>query len=255
MRKMITLKGLVLREHNVGETAKSITVLTAEKGVISILVRGGQKSTKNSASTQTFAYSQFCIEEKRTAKGLMNYYLNSSENIRLFYGIRLDAKKMALASYFAELLEYTGVECAGCDEVLRLTLNTFYILSENKMEQELLRNVFQFRLLCEIGLRPELVGCCSCFVYESDFMYFDFLRNNLTCQECHLKNQAENPHCFVLDKTLLYIVRFIALTDYNRLFAFRISPKYLDKLTEFTEKFLSYHTKGKFKTLEFYKLL
>ena len=49
---MTTLKGLIIKEEPKGESSKLIYVLTAEKGVISILVRGGMKSSKNSASTQ-----------------------------------------------------------------------------------------------------------------------------------------------------------------------------------------------------------
>ena len=44
---MLTFMGLILRENDRGETSKSVTVLTAERGVIDIFVRGGRKSTKN----------------------------------------------------------------------------------------------------------------------------------------------------------------------------------------------------------------
>ena len=104
---MQTLKCLVLKEKNVGEINKSISVLTAKKGVIDILVRGGQKSVKNSASTQLFSYSSLCLDEKNNPGGQTQYYLNSSELLRSFYNIRLDIKKTALASYFSELLLFS----------------------------------------------------------------------------------------------------------------------------------------------------
>ena len=59
---MTTLKGLILKESDRGESSKSICVLTAEKGVIYIYVRGGRKSTKNAASTQAFSYSTLCFD-------------------------------------------------------------------------------------------------------------------------------------------------------------------------------------------------
>ena len=253
---MIILNALVLSEKNVGESSKSIRVLTAEKGVISIFIRGGQKSSKNSSSTQTFAYSKLCIEEKKNAKGQTNYYLNSSENLKLFYNLRLDAKRMSLASYFSDLLIYTGTEeihTAENKEILRLTLNTFHFLNEKKLPMELLKCIFEFRMLCEIGLRPALIGCKNCLAYESETMYFDLKENNLTCKNCF--EDYENTDIFPMDKTLLYIVRFIALTDYNRLFSFKISEKYQKKLTGFTEKFVEYNLKRNFSTLKFYKML
>ena len=51
---MLTFMGLILRENDRGETSKSITVLTAERGVIDIFVRGGRKSTKKCVINAAF---------------------------------------------------------------------------------------------------------------------------------------------------------------------------------------------------------
>ena len=97
---MLTFMGLILRENDRGETSKSVTVLTAERGVIDIFVRGGRKSTKNASSTQLFAYSKLCVEEKKNSKDQSMFYLNSSESEKLFYNIRLDPKKRLLPLTF-----------------------------------------------------------------------------------------------------------------------------------------------------------
>ncbi len=250
---MTTLKGLILKETDRGEASKSICVLTAEKGIIYLYIRGGRKSTKTSSSTQAFSYSTLCFEEKKNAAGQVSYFLNSSEPVKLFYNIRLDACKVALASYFTELLIYSGTESFDCKEVMRLALNTFYFLNEGSRDNELLRSVFEFRLLCEIGLRPELLGCSNCLKYEDEAMHFNFISNTLECDECC--NNKDSVHDMVLDKTLLYIIRYIALTEFEKLFSFRISTAYQKKLSEFTERFVKYHLKNNFKTLDFYKML
>ncbi|MBR1863162.1 MAG: DNA repair protein RecO [Ruminococcus sp.] len=250
---MTTLKGLILKEEARGESSKSITVLTAERGIIRIFVRGGLKSSKNGPATQSYSLSSLCMEEKKDAKGQVSYYLNSSEPVKLFYNIRLDAARVALAAYFAELLIFTGTEGEESGEIMRLALNTMYFLDKGEMDRELLKSVFEFRLLCESGLRPALLGCRSCYRYEDDSMYFDFLNNDLECSGC-----CENPesiHAAVLDRQLLYIVRFIALTEYERLFSFRISQRYQEKLTAFTERFVRYHLKSSFAALEFYRMI
>jgi len=248
---MTTLKGLILKESDRGEASKSICVLTAEKGVIYVFIRGGKKSSKTASSTQSFTYSALCLEEKKNALGQVSYFLNSSEPVKLFYNIRLDAKRLALASYFSQLLIYTGTENENCSEVMRLALNTFYYLNKGEKDMELLKSVFEFRLLCEIGLRPELVGCSNCFAYESDQMHFSFHDNDLLCSDCYDGNDDIND--FVMDKTMLYIIRFIALTEFDRLFAFKISSKYQKKLTLFTERFVGCHLNSDFSALDFYR--
>ena len=218
---MLTFMGLILRENDRGETSKSVTVLTAERGVIDIFVRGGRKSTKNASSTQLFAYSKLCVEEKKNAKDQSMFFLNSSESEKLFYNIRLDPKKTALASYFSELLMY--------------------------------KSIFEFRLLCEAGLRPALLGCSVCMAYEADIMHFNLSTGVLECDKCCYN--PDSIYDIELDRTMLYIVRFIALTEYERLFAFKISERYQKKLTAFTERFVRYNLKGKFPSLDFYRLL
>ena len=183
---MLTFMGLILRENDRGETSKSITVLTAERGVIDIFVRGGRKSTKNASSTQLFAYSKLCVEEKKNSKDQSMFFLNSSESEKLFYNLRLDHKKTALASYFSELLMYIRTEESGCDEIMRLTLNTLYFLDKGDRDNELLKSIFEFRLLCEAGLRPALLGCSVCMAYEADIMHFNLSTGVLDCNSiCH----------------------------------------------------------------------
>lgn len=248
---MLTVKGLILREKKIGEISKSVSVITADKGVIDIFIRGGQKSVKNAASTQLFAYSSLCVEEKKTASGHTEYYLNSSEMINAFPNIRLDIKKTALASYFSELILYSRTEEAGYADVMRLVLNSLYFLDNDKLDMELLKCVFEFRLPCEIGLRPDLVGCACCFKYEDEKMHFDFRENKLFCDECYIT--SEDSVQTELDKTLLYIVRYIALTEFEKLFFFKISSRYQKKLTAFTESFIAHNFKSRFRTLEYYK--
>lgn len=250
---MITLKGLILKEEDRGEASKQISVLTAERGIIKIFVRGGKKSSKTSGGTQSYSYTTLCFEEKKDAKGQVSCYLNSSEPVKLFYNIRLDARRVALAAYFAELLLYSGTEGVECGEVMRLTLNTFYFLDKGDRDMELLKSIFELRMLCEIGLRPAFVGCARCFKYEDTKMHFNFLTNDLMCDDCCIN--PDSIYDFLLDRQLLYIVRFIALTEYDRLFSFKISLKYQKKLTDFTEKFVGYHLKSNFATLEFYRML
>lgn len=251
---MLTLDCFVIKEVPAGESSKRIYVLTKEKGIIPVFVRGGMKSSKYSSPTQIYSYSVICFEEKRNAAGDRYYYLNSAEPISMFYEVRLDVYKAALAAYFSELLFYSRIEgSADKDDVMRLTLNTFHFLNEGKKDLELLKSIFEFRLLCEIGFRPNLIGCSSCYKYEDDKMFFSFDTGSLKCQDCY--SPEEEASDIVLDKNLLYLVRHIALTDFERLFAIKVSPKYQKLLTGFTESYVYYQYQHRFAALDFYRSL
>ena len=148
---------------------------------------------------------------------------------------------------------YIRTEESGCDEIMRLTLNTLYFLDKGDRDNELLKSIFEFRLLCEAGLSPALLGCSVCMAYEADIMHFNLSTGVLECDKCCYN--PDSIYDIELDRTMLYIVRFIALTEYERLFAFKISERYQKKLTAFTERFVRYNLKGKFPSLDFYRLL
>ncbi|MBR4622363.1 MAG: DNA repair protein RecO [Ruminococcus sp.] len=249
---MLTLKGLIIREEPRGESSKCIYALTAEYGVICIFVRGGMKSKKNSSPTQLYAYSTLCLDEKPGKGGdHRQFYLDSAEAENMFYDLRLNIKKMALAAYLCELLFYSRVQAFDKNEIMRLALNTFYFINNGKRDIEFLKSLFEFRLLCENGLRPDLLACKHCCAYESETMYFNLYSENIECENCC--QNKEGLLTFAFDKTMLYIVRHIALTDFDRLFNLKISPGYQKQLTNFTEEFVKYHFKDKFDTLDFYR--
>ena len=250
---MVDLDGLVIGERDSGETGKTITLLTKELGCIHVYVRGGRKSKKSLSSTQLFCYAAFSLDEKREANNSVRYFYNSSEPKKLFYNIRLDAKKTALACYFAELLTYSSAEGDCMNEVMRLTLNTLYFLDKGGHDNELLRSIFEFRLLCETGFRPNLIGCCHCYAVEADEMHFNLKSGLIECGDCVTNPDSLYDVCF--DRTLFHIIRYIALVEYDRLFSFKISEVYQRRLTAFTGSFCEYCCGKSFDTLKFYKML
>ena len=61
----ITVKGLVLSETAVGDYDKFMTVLTAEKGKISVFGNGVKRlKSPNFVGTQLYSYSEFILSEK-----------------------------------------------------------------------------------------------------------------------------------------------------------------------------------------------
>ncbi|WP_028509835.1 DNA repair protein RecO [Ruminococcus sp. NK3A76] len=254
-KNLIKFKGLVIKEKRIGDN-KLIVVLTKELGVISIFCNGGFKpQSKNLGATQLFSYSDFCVDEKTDSKGLKRYYLDSSSSDTIFYRIRLDVISSALAAYIAELLDYCGIAESNNGEVLRLTLNTFYSLDKDRQPPELLKSIYEIRLLCETGFRPNLVACNNCYLYESDSMHFNIKTGKLLCDDCISEEDRNNGFDFVLDKQMLYIIRYIALSDYHELFSFKLSDKAQKWLTKFSESFVNYYFKGHFNARSFFKMI
>ena len=82
-------------------------------------------------------------------------------------------------------------------------------------------------------------------------MHFNFLTNDLQCRSCCLN--PDSIHDFKMNRSLLYTVSYIALSELEKLFSFRISERCQRQLTEFCEKLIVYDLKTRFVSLEYYK--
>lgn len=246
---MLTTKGLVLRERSLGENDKFLDILTDGAGLLEVLARGVKKqNAKNASVSHSFCYAEYCLSESGG-----RYILNSAEPIRTFYGVSSDIEKFALANYFAEMTLYVATQERSNSEVLRLILNSLHFLTQNNREDLLLKSIFELRLLSEIGLIPNLIGCCECLKYTAPYMQFDLRGGRLYCENCFGSRDLHDVE--VLDEKLLHYVRFIALTDMQKLFNLNVPKEYLPLISQITERYAEIQLDRHFLTLDFYKSL
>jgi len=249
---MITIKGLVISRRDVGENDCFIHILTAEYGVVEFYARGVRKFTaKNSSSTQLFAYSNFCLDKQKD-----KYYLNSSEPIRVFYELRMDMKKYALACYFIEISQYCIPAGQAARETMKLLLNSLHLLAEDLRSCLFLKCVFEMRFMSDVGLLPQLIGCHECYRYIDEEMFFLIDKGWILCSEHFEQLEFEEDYYNIkINKTILHTLRFICLVKPNRLFNFKIGSETQRILSEITEKYILCHLAHHFKALDFYKYM
>ena len=109
--------GLVLRETVTRDADKILTVLTPDRGRLSVIARGARrKGSRVAAACQLLAYSEMTLYEK--GRWTM---LDAADTIELFDGLRQDLTALSLAAYFAELTEAVSDGSGG--DVLPLLLN------------------------------------------------------------------------------------------------------------------------------------
>lgn len=260
MVSLETVNGVIIREKQIGEQDKAIAVLTKEMGVIEALAKGAMKiNSKLGSATQLFTYSKLCFNKNKD-----RYYLNSCEPINLFYNIRLEMDKYALACYFADIIHYTIQINEPCENVARLMMNTLYFLDNGKVSNETLKAIFEFRHICEIGLMPQLLCCRRCYRYSTDLglnMYFDMKDSMLLCEDCYNRQHAEEndedeedtSHMYKLSPQTVEILRYIALCDQKKLFHLKMSEKRERSVSFITEEYLETKLDVRFNALTFYR--
>lgn len=242
----IVIRGLVLRETETKESDKILTLLTAERGKLSVIARGARrKNCKFSASAQSLAWSEWTLYQRGQW-----YYAIEGATLALFDGLRNDLEAMALGFYFAELTEAVTAEEVPAEELLRHILNGLYALASLHKPPALAKAAFELKLLCLAGYEPLADACAVCGREEPEEPRLDVVQGVVRCGGC-----GGNGRCLPLCRDSLAALRHIVYGDPKRLYSFQLGEEALGRLSAAAEGFLSAQLERGFQTLEFYHRL
>ena len=239
--------GFVLAEKPISESDRLVTLLTRNSGVLRAFARGTKNSkNKNFCATQLFWYSDFVLFVGKNSSSINEASLKNN-----FWSIRTDIEKFALTQYFCEIVTLLVGENVDSSEILRLLLNSVYLLDKNAVNVRIIKSVFEMKLLVALGYMPNLIGCSVCGSSDFAQMFFSFKTNNFVCKNCL------NGKIFAakISASLVAALRHCAYSDAARAFSFETSDKNLDLLNKITESCILEHVDKPLFCLDFYKNL
>lgn len=240
----ITTTGLVLRETPYKESSRILTVLTASEGKITVSARGAKRrGSKLAASTQFLSFSELTLFTEKD-----RYVLTEARSVELFLGLRESLESLALASWFAELMDNLADADAPNPELLSLGLNALYALSEGKKPRELVKAAFEFRVAALAGYAPDLAVCAVCG-REPVEPALSLLGGVLRCRECAVSGDVP------LRGSTLRAMRFILTAPSKRFCAFSVEADTLRELSRVAEDYLLTQLGRSFGTLDYYHSL
>lgn len=241
----LTTDALIVRENNkIGEADRFVTALTRDNGIIRASVRGARNlKNRNSAATQLLCYSRLTLY-----RGREKYIVDDAEPLKVFFELRDQLDKLALAQYFCELATVLAPREESAEEPLRLLLNALHYLSEETRPLPLVKAVTELRLLCQAGYTPAVATCSGC--QAPNGTWFSPSQGVLLCDNCRGSAPA-----IPLSATVLAAMRHIVYAPFDRCFAFSLPAEDAQALCQVTEQFLLAQLGRGFNTLEFYHSL
>lgn len=242
----LTIQGLVLRVTNYNDTDALLTVLTQDKGKLTLKARGlRRKNSPLTAPCQLLGFSSFTLFENR------GYYtINEASVIELFHPLRKDLQKLSLATYFAQVADVMSQEDMPNPQLLSLLLNSLYALCKLPLPELQVKAVFELRIAVLGGYAPDLQACYYCQCENPD--RFNLSQGHLECSRCSGNQDGIRlPIC----PGTLDAMRYIAYCDDKKLFAFSLGKEALEQLSQVTESYLATQLERGFSTLDFYKTL
>ena len=210
----IKVKGIVIKESNIGDFDKMLTILTPN-GKIGCSAKGARRP-----KSQLMAGSQFlCFGEYLLFKGSNTYTLNSCETIELFYNIRTDLDKLEYAANITKIIIDVTYENQNSYKILQLFLNTLYIIANSDIDLKFISSIFKMRLMSLLGYKPRIDKCCECG--NKNINYFSFKDNGLKCDVCG----RQDTGAITISETTKTALRYINTAPAQKLFSFNMSEE------------------------------
>ncbi len=239
-----TTEALVIKEMNVGESDRLVTLFTRDYGIIRAFASGAKSiKSKKGAATALLTYSSFTILKKKDT-----YKIYEATPIRLFFGAGSDIEVLSLAQYFCELSGVLVSSGVPDGEFLRLILNSLHFLTKEKRYPPLIKAITELRASALSGFMPDLVACDGCGKFEDDIMYFDISGGRLLCGDCKIEGARLIP----IDRTILTSLRHIVYSEFKKLYSFTIPNESAKRLSDITGEYITLQTDHRFGTLDFY---
>ena len=224
------ISGVVLKESNMGDFDKMLTILTPNFGKISCVAKGARRPR-----SALLAGSQiFCFGEYLMYKGTNTYHINSVEPIEVFYNIRTDLDKLKYAVHINKIVQEVTGENQNCFNIMQLLLNTLYVISETDKDLDLVLSIFKLRLLSILGFRPNVNECVNCKGKES-LIYFSLRDNGVKCSACGKQDKSS----ITISESTYNAIKYTITAPPKKLFSFSIKDESLEEFKLVTKLYFN----------------
>jgi len=238
--------GLILREYeSPTEADRFVAILTRDRGIIRASARGAKRlKSRFGSSTQQLCYARLSL-----IPGRDKYIIEDAQPQEVFFALRQDVERLALAQYFCELALHLCPTDAPAPQHLRLLLNALHYLATGEKDPLQIKAVVEARLLALEGYTPDLTGCAVCGAQDAP-LWFSPTAGTLTCAV-----HGGAVDAVEVSAVVLAALRHVVYGDFERCFAFALPAGDAAALATLVERFLLTQQQWHCTTLDFYHTL
>lgn len=210
MQEHITVTGIILKQMPVGEYDRRISLLTLQRGKVTVFARGARKpGNRLAAATNPFSFGKFKLYEGRDS-----YTLADAEIQNYFEELREDYIGACYGMYFAEIADYYTRENNDEREMLKLFYQSLRALCAASLPNPLVRSVYECKAIAVNGEFPGPPG-----------------------------DRELNP-------STVYALEYIAYSPIEKLYTFTMSEDCMEELRLIAKEYMKRYVGHKFKSLE-----
>lgn len=246
MIQTVTVTGIVLATMPIGDYDKRLTILSRERGKITAFAKGARKpNSALLACSQPFTFGEFMLYEGRSS------YNVQSVNIQNYFGeLRQDVKMVYYGLYFCEMVDYITHEGNDEVEIMKLLYQSLRALLNTRIGIELVRYVFELKLIALSGEAPQVFECVKCGAKDG-YSRFSVKLGGVVCESC--RKVADD--CIRLSTSAIYTLQFILSSSVEKLFSFVVTDEVLREIRFIIDNYRKEYINHDFKSLDLLKIL
>ncbi len=234
------LRGIILKQVDYKDNDRIYTIATDQLGKINCIARG----VKLPGSKLSKGIALFCYLELELSPHNEMYIITDSRKVVDFRKIATDLEKCSYAGYFMALSKDLFLEEEPYPELLKLLLNTFYLLSETNKDPELIKITFELRAIFLSGFALMAEGCEACGAQQAEFI--DLNEGALYCKDCN-PGSTTLPISAGAVKTL----RHILTQEDQKLFSYSLNKELTKELSYLSESYIRICIQKEYSSLKY----
>lgn len=234
--------GIVVTEQDYGEKSKIINILTKEKGIIGLMVKGAKslKSPLRSVSGK-LTYGTFNIYYKKDKLSI----LKEVSVIENFTSIKKSIDLISYASYLVDLA-YQVSKHNDDESVFDNLINTLIKINSG-YNPNVLTNILELKYLDNLGVLPILDCCVECGNTDK-IVTLSSDKGGYLCENC----RTSEP---ILSNKTIKLIRLYYYVDISKIENIAVKPEICNEINEFLDNYYEKYTGLYLKTKTFLKQL
>ncbi len=249
MSDLVTVQGVVLSAMPIDEYDRRIVLLTRERGKITAFAKGARRlNNPLMAATSPFVFGNFTLYEGRSS-----YRVNQAEITHQFSDLAKEQPGIYYGYYFLEIADYFGHEGTDEREMMNLLFLTVKALMNKRLDNRLIRCIYELRALSIQGFMPQLFQCTVCGrePQKGDSVFFSQENHGICLGECARKAYDARR----ISGSALYAMQFIAAAPLGKIYTFAVKEEVQRELEQIIHLYTRKNTDRRFKSLEILELM
>ena len=242
-QRLYRLSAIVLKRRDTGEADRLLTVLTADRGKLTLLAKGVRRSASRKAGhIEPFTYVQLLV-----AKGRSLHLVTQAETMEAHRHLREDLWLSAWAYYVAELADAFIRDEDPHAPLFDLLLETLGRLDQGN-EPALAVRYYELHLLGLAGFQPQLFRCLQCGeLLKPEVNFFSLERGGALCPQHGANLQvgsasgANQGGSFALPLATLKVLRYLQTRPWGQVAQLRLSERVSQQVEAVLAQYITHH--------------